>query len=67
MEWISTKDRLPENDTPLLIWYIDNCGFGIWEEGLLSCGQWKSADLDVIEGDVTHWAEIKPPKEYENT
>ena len=65
IDWISTSERLPENNDDVLI-YIDYesgwCLIG-FREG----GKWHVNDGDLLEletnGTVTHWCVITPPKE----
>lgn len=57
MEWISTKDLLPNHDGFVLVWhdpYIDLCFYegGIWR------------DEEWIHHDVSHWMPVpEPPKD----
>lgn len=57
-EWISVKDRLPEEDVPVLVWelqgfaYVDVYKDGVWEVGTPNLAKF------------THWMPLpKPPKE----
>ena len=78
-EWISVKDRLPEEDTPVLI-YAPNTG-GIWMAGY--CGEYRVMQVQVRPAywesygsydecmefkpqDVTHWMPLPEPPEGEN-
>lgn len=61
MEWISVKDRLPEENGEYLIWYGED-GF--------DTGYWNTEypDMFTQEGGhvliqyVTHWMKIEPPQ-----
>ena len=59
-EWISAKDRLPEEDSSVLVWekqgfaFVDWYKFGVWQLG---------AENRAI---ITHWMPLPdPPKEAE--
>ena len=65
MEWISVKDRLPEEDIEVLIWIKKGIGPYVttytrsrlhWDR---KAPKW---DIPYIQRLVTHWAEIQPPK-----
>lgn len=66
-EWISTKDRLPDEDKEVLVayWFLPNNGDPSWiiETGRYLAGKWVQ-----LEGyDVTHWMPLpEPPKEENN-
>lgn len=63
-EWISVKDRLPENDVPVLV-YKDkyNDAYANMETAYFDCGRW----MGVIGEHVTHWMPLPtPPTEKEN-
>jgi hypothetical protein len=62
INWISVKDRLPENECDILIW----TPYGHWNA---TGGHYKpdrkafyEHDSVLIE-DVTHWAEINEPED----
>lgn len=72
MDWISVKDRLPEDDATYLV-YGRN-GYGIVFAVYYSDGEWLTwdewntwDDLTNITRFVTHWMPLpEPPKEEEN-
>ena len=66
MEWISVKDRLPEDDATYLV-YGRN-GYGIVFAVYYGDGEWLTwDDLTNITRFVTHWMPLPPlPKEEEN-
>lgn len=66
MDWISVKDRLPEDDAMYLV-YGRN-GYGIAFAVYYGDGEWLICDdLTNITRFVTHWMPLpKPPKEEEN-
>lgn len=77
-EWISTKDRLPEENTPVLIctqwgdvWmasYYSECRLA---QKLLSPAHWdietlRGGGIDFMAKDVTHWMPLPEPPEGED-
>lgn len=60
-EWISVKERLPEEGEDVLA-YLGEGIFGIcW---LLKDGYWETRDSFLYPDDVTHWMPLpEPPKE----
>lgn len=67
MEWISTKDRLPEDETKYLCWeayYSGSTGYPVI--GLFAHGEFHTGISDDFT-DVTHWAYLPdPPKQKDN-
>jgi len=71
-EWISVKERLPENDDWVLIWYRDKDGdyyptVGRFKEN----GCW-STDVDANDfayppEEITHWMPIPEPPVMEKS
>ena len=60
MDWISVKDRLPEDDATYLV-YGRN-GYGIVFAVYYGDGEWLTwADLTNITRFVTHWMPLPPP------
>lgn len=58
MEWISVKDRLPENDNMVIIW--GGIGFYMNANWYTLTG---TSFPRKIEWEVTHWMPLpKPPK-----
>lgn len=58
-EWISVKDRLPEEYTAVLVYGSR----GVWLAWLGSDNTWWDSDLDNIGNDITYWMPIpEPPK-----
>lgn len=59
--WISTKDRLPENELLVIIMMH----YGLFDIGYFSQGIWRSECLNVYDdGEITHWIPLpEPPKE----
>ena len=53
MEWIAVDDRLPDDDTTVLVSGPNDDVWIGWHDG---DGGWKSVDASPIE--VTHWAEM---------
>lgn len=68
IEWISTKDRVPDNDDEVLIWGSSYTMTGYWwpyEDNRMGDKKdtWRcyyDGFSRVVVG-VTHWAEITPP------
>lgn len=62
MEWISVKDRLPEDDAMYLVY--GRIGYGIMFAIYYGDGEWLTDDLTNITRFVTHWMPLpKLPKE----
>lgn len=63
MDWISVKDRMPEDDATYLV-YGRN-GYGIVFAVYYGDGEWLTCDdLTNITRFVTHWMPLpEPPKE----
>lgn len=61
MNWISVKERLPQDEESVLVW---GCGFieiG-WYDASDKC--WCTDDFDYDDDQVTHWMPLpEPPKE----
>ena len=68
--WISVKDRLPENDDRVLVWEnkfgtsrpLEN---GCWEFAYYD-GKWEDMNLKDYENNadyilITHWMPLPPP------
>jgi hypothetical protein len=68
MDWISVKDRLPE-DTEWIIGYSDDVYFFKFKEtttkrAKIRKGQFESFDESFVDDNVTYWMPLpKPPKE----
>lgn len=63
MEWISVKDRMPEDDATDYLVYGRN-GYGIVVAIYYGDGEWLTDDLTNITRFVTHWMPLpEPPKE----
>lgn len=61
MKWISVKDRLPENDTPVLA-YMSDRGTAILTHFYDDFALVRTSFTDGFsEHGVTHWIELKPP------
>ena len=60
MEWISVKDRLPNQDDSVLCYSNGYCDVVIYHDGL-----W-DADRNGYRENVTHWMPL-PPKPIEIT
>lgn len=77
MNWVSIKDKLPENTDDVLICNRDPCGdyhsYAVayystrkrWEvsEDMLAAKNHDGGASIYLNDTVTHWAEIEPPKE----
>lgn len=62
-EWISVDDRLPEEDTIVLVW----CG-EVSVYNYLRYDWWYTGYCDITteDGGITHWMPLpEPPKDYE--
>lgn len=58
MDWISIEDRLPEDNTEVLIWHKGECQICLWETS-----SWFD-ELRVDDPkpeDVTHWMPLPDP------
>lgn len=62
-EWVNVKEKLPENDTRVLVYLVDGdyevfnyCDDGYWHKGVY--GSQCYATL------VTHWKNLSPPKKF---
>lgn len=68
MKWISVKERLPEENTPVLVFKKDfrtgkNCQYVAWLENAVS-NQWEySHCCGCTTTGITHWAELELPKD----
>lgn len=61
-EWISVKDKLPENDSHYLVFASDTCE--VVECIYYGDGEWMTKDLENMTDCVTHWMPLpKHPKE----
>lgn len=62
MEWISVRDKMPEDCGDVPIWIDTDQGYwvlGFWEEG-----RWFTENGEPIKAErITHWMDIKPPKQ----
>lgn len=57
-EWISVKDRLPEEERHVLVWVKDGYSLIDWTFN----GQWQVNPY--MRNDITHWMPLpEPPKE----
>lgn len=70
-QWISVKDRLPEDMKPVLVFMPTKAG-GLIETGILinkvwRWGHWEDLSDDEIPGhlEVTHWMPLPEPPEGE--
>lgn len=60
-EWISVKDKLPENDSHYLVFASDTCE--VVECIYYGDGEWMTKDLENMTDCVTHWMPLpKHPK-----
>lgn len=50
MQWISVKDRLPQDDDMVLVWNKDDVEFGMYDK---TYGVWK--DYTEYLRHITHW------------
>jgi hypothetical protein len=59
MEWISVKEKTPENDRDVLVWIAGGCNFAAvsWYRN----GVWNVVGDFSKRDDITHWMEL-PPK-----
>ena len=70
-EWISVKDRLPEEDDNYIVTACDegcSAGEGIWYSTVVVVaeyykGSWTWYDEYSLEGIVTHWMPMPEPPE----
>jgi len=61
-EWISVKDKLPENDSHYLVFASDTCE--VVECIYYGDGEWMTKDLENMTDCVTHWMPLpKHPEE----
>lgn len=61
-QWISVKDRLPEDDAHYLVWVSDACT--VERAMYYGDGEWLTEELDNLTRYVTHWMPMpEPPKE----
>ena len=64
MEWISVKDRLPENDTRVLAYCKDRCIHDVKWRWADNAWYDKGSAAVYLAGFVTHWLPMpEPPKE----
>ena len=63
--WIRVKDRLPENDNPVLTW--ESQGFA-YVDNYRKEEKWRKWQIgDCYGGIITHWMPLpEPPKEESN-
>lgn len=67
MHWISVKDRLPEEDIPVLIWEDDP--YDPFDAGVMWNGDWYYAHRyydnsdENIPAKPTHWQYVTRPEE----
>lgn len=71
-EWISVKDRLPDELTPVLVFTEadteQNIGMGFLESGKWIDGYSGRGIMMMQQDLVTHWMPLpKPPKEAQET
>ncbi len=52
-EWISVKDKLPENDSRYLVFASDTCEIEVCT--YYGDGEWMTKDLEDMTDGVTHW------------
>ena len=52
--WIDAKDRLPEENTPVLVWDKDAVDIGFIRDG-----RWR--DFSEVFRHVTHWMPLPEP------
>jgi len=75
MKWISVDDRLPETREKVIVWAEPGCR-GYWSSAVYREDKkykWVESDYDrtrdsiydffIHDYNITHWAEITPPKE----
>ena len=75
MNWISVKDGLPETGEKVVVWVKPGCR-GYWSSAVYREDKkykWVESDYDrtrdsiydffIHDYNITHWAEITPPKE----
>lgn len=61
-QWISVKDRLPEDDADYLVWLYDACT--VERAMYYGDGEWLTEELDNLTRFVTHWMPLpEPPNE----
>ena len=64
MEWISVRDRLPENDTRVLAYCKDHCIHDMKWSWVDNAWYDKGSASVYLEDFVTHWLPMpEPPKE----
>jgi len=61
MNWISVKDRLPEDRKYVLVWESD---WMTWDSAFFESGSFKRSEDYTTIKDVTHWAIVEPPQEF---
>ena len=61
MEWISVKDRLPDDEENVLAFV-----FGEAEVCCLKNGVWRNEWMKFYDGDITHWMPLPEPPKEEN-
>jgi hypothetical protein len=59
MNWISVKERLPEEWDEVFAWDALSGAFVCERDGK----EWRDSSSGATMDDVTHWAEIEPPME----
>ena len=70
-KWISVDERLPENETPVLIWHRDRLRIAEirteepgWEDTYKAFEYWDEPyndGQDIEWGDVSHWQPLPEP------
>ncbi len=58
--WISVKDRMPKDGSPVLVWYDRKDG----NEGILF---WNADSVEKMQADFerlgfSHWMDVQPPE-----
>ena len=60
MKWISVKDQLPPDGSPVLVWYVKDSAGPSWLIWNAKTTEKMHADFNRL--GFTHWMNIEPPK-----